>query len=91
MDNPAPSPFAAVKDRYCEHQFPIMNATDNNGMMRITHYLEKIYNTTDWPSTAPVLETTLWESGKSRADLWQFAANVALEVNYEDSFATELT
>ena len=28
--------------------------------------------------------------GKSRADLWQFAANVALEVKYGDSFAYDL-
>jgi hypothetical protein len=28
---------------------------------------------------APTLETSLKNSGKSRADLWQFAGNVALE------------
>ena len=34
-----------------------------------------------------VTESKFLILGKSRADLWQFAANVALEVKYEDSFA----
>ena len=55
--------------------------------MRITYYLEKIYTDKDWPNyenaKAPSLEVSLKDSGKSRADLWQFAANVALEKTIE--------
>ena len=64
-----------------------MDKTDNNGLLRITSYLEKIYTDKDWPNyehaKAPSLEMSLKESGKSRADLWQFAANVALEKTIE--------
>ena len=45
--------------------------------------LEKIYTDRSWPSTAPAMERSLQESGASRADLWQFAAQVALEEEIE--------
>ena len=45
--------------------------------------LEKIYTDKSWPSTAPAMEKSLQESGASRADLWQFAAQVALEEEIE--------
>ena len=41
--------------------------------------LENIYTMTDWPPKARTLPASLKDLGKSRADLWQFAANVALE------------
>ena len=37
----------------------------------------------DRPPTSPVLEKSLKNTGKSRADLWQFAGNVALELAIE--------
>ena len=80
----APSPFASVST-YCQHQHPRQDKTDNNGLDRLVHYLEKIYTTTDWPTTAPALTVSLKGSGKSRADLWQFAAHVALEKTIERS------
>ena len=80
----APSPFASVST-YCQHQHPRQDKTDNNGLDRLGHYLEKIYTTTDWPTTAPALTVSLKGSGKSRADLWQFAAHVALEKTIERS------
>ena len=38
--------------------------------------LEKIYTTIDWPLLEPSLEISLKQSGKSRADLWQFAGKL---------------
>ena len=53
--------------------------------------LEFIYTLTDWPPGAPSLPVPLKESGKSRADLWQFAGNIALElaVNYTNANCDE--
>ena len=52
---------------------------DNNGLQSVVAAMELVYTNVSWPSTAPHLNTSLRESGKSRADLWQFAAMVALE------------
>ena len=38
-----------------------------------------IYTVPDWPPGAKILSQSLKESGKSRADLWQFAGNFGLE------------
>ena len=38
-----------------------------------------IYTVSDWPPSARILSQSLKESGKSRADLWQFAGNFGLE------------
>ena len=53
--------------------------TNNQFLDRVVENLEKIYINIDWPYTNPSLEVSLYQSGKSRADLWQFAALVALE------------
>ena len=55
--------------------------TSNKRLERLTQNLEKIYKSIDWPFAAPLNSTTvsLYQSGKSRADLWQFAGLVALE------------
>merc|ERR1712018_32852 len=84
MGTKSPSPFPSV-DTYCQHQHPKANETDNNGLDRLVEYLEKIYTDRAWPPGAPSLEKSLKGSGKSRADLWQFAANVALERTIERS------
>ena len=84
MGTKAPSPFPSV-DTYCQHQHPKANETDNNGLNRLVEYLEKVYTDKDYPPNAPSLEKSLKSSGKSRADLWQFAANVALEKTIERS------
>ena len=39
----------------------------------------------NWPPGSRVLDVSLKNSGKSRADLWAFAANVALEKAFERS------
>ena len=55
--------------------------TSNKKLETLTENLEKIYKYIDWPFAAPLNSTTvsLYQSGKSRADLWQFAGLVALE------------
>ena len=61
------------------------NATDNRGLDGVAESLEELYTTTDVPSSAPALTVSLQGSGKSRADFWQFAVNVALERTIERS------
>ena len=85
MDTDPPSPFPGVEERYCQHQFPKQDKTDNNGLDRLVEYLEKIYTEPKWPPNTLSLEKSLKASGKSRADLWQFAASVALERTIERS------
>ena len=55
--------------------------TDNNDMSKTLFWLEVLYTRTDWPFTykGPELQESLKNTGKSRADLWAFAAWVALE------------
>ena len=56
---------------------------DNNHLGVVVRYLEVIYTTLDYPKVAPALNVSLRDSGKSRADLWAFAAHVALERTIE--------
>ena len=60
--------------------YPKRNVTDNNGLAGSVIALEMIYTNASWPHTARTLNVSLQESGKSRADLWAFAANIALEI-----------
>merc|ERR1712106_1039010 len=60
--------------------YPISHETGNNGLAGTVKALELIYTNTSWPSSARSVNVSLKESGKSRADLWAFAATVALEI-----------
>ena len=71
------------KNRAPIHSYPPVQEGDNNKLDRLVFYLEKIYTDRKWPKGAPKLKKSLKESGKSRADFWQFAANVALERTIE--------
>ena len=59
------------------------NVTDNKGLDAIVEKLELIYTTVDWPFKEAGQEVSLFQSGKSRADLWQLAGMVALEETIE--------
>ena len=62
--------------------FPIEDNGTNNDLGVTAKYLEEIYKSdrdNNWPPDTRILNTSLKNSGKSRADLWAFAANVALE------------
>jgi hypothetical protein len=68
-------------------QFPILNKTDNNKLQMTVRSLELIFTETDWPATEASLPLSLRETGKSRADLWQLAANTALGIAVNESNA----
>jgi len=59
---------------------PVNYHTDNNKLSTTAMALEWIYTDPGWPQGAPELSLSLQNSGKSRADLWQLAANTALEI-----------
>ena len=59
---------------------PIKYKTDNNKLSTTAMALELIYIDAAWPPGVQALPTSLYKSGKSRADLWQLAANTALEI-----------
>jgi len=68
--------------------WPKFKETTNNKLQLSVRSLELIYTLTDWPPKSKALPESLRESGKSRADLWQFAANIALEktINITNSY-----
>ena len=74
-----PNPNGA-EDMY---RFDPINETDNNGLDQIAEKLEMIYTSIDWPFLEPSLDVSLYQSGKSRADLWELAGLVALERTLE--------
>jgi len=62
---------------------PVTEKGDNNGLQTVVAALELVYTNASWPSSAPALNTSLYQAGRSRADLWQFAGMVALEMEVE--------
>ena len=59
---------------------PIKYKTDNNKLSTMAMALEWIYTDPTWPPGASKLSSSLQNTGKSRADLWQLAANTGLEI-----------
>ena len=53
--------------------------TDNAGLELTADILEEIFTNPDFPPAAQKLAESLAQSGKSRADLWNFAQAVAVE------------
>ena len=78
-----PMVFASDGGMGDTYTFDPVNATDNNGLGQIAEKLELIYTTIDWPFQVASLDVSLRQSGKSRADLWEFAGLVALERTLE--------
>ena len=70
-------------DKFKQRLYPDRVATDNNGLTNAVEVLEAIYTDPAFPNRAPVLEQSLKESGKSRADLWSLAGIVAVEYGIE--------
>ena len=56
-----------------------VNTTTNNFLEVAAKELEFLYTMTDYPKFAPALNVSLKDSGKSRADLWAYAATVGVE------------
>ena len=68
--------------------FDVEDNAKNNDMGVTAKYLELIYESDEqnnWPPNTRVLKKSIKNTGKSRADLWAFAANVALEKTFERS------
>merc|ERR1711899_316653 len=59
---------------------PIKYKTDNNKLSTTAMALELVYTDPTWPPGVRELSSSLQSTGKSRADLWQLAANTALEI-----------
>ena len=61
--------------------FAVEDFSTDNDLGVTAKYLELIYESgmkNNWPPHTRTLTTSLKDSGKSRADLWAFAGNVAL-------------
>ena len=58
---------------------PDVTFTNNNGLLFTADMLELVYTDKDFPKQAPALTVSMKDSGKSRADLWAFAALVAIQ------------
>ena len=58
---------------------PDITFGNNNGLMQTADMLEEIYTNPTYPYDLEALPVSMKESGKSRADLWAFAALVAAE------------
>ena len=64
---------------------PNFNQTDNAGLEMTADILEEIFTNPNFPRRAPFLPVSLADSGKSRADLWNFAQTVAVEFGIEEN------
>ena len=74
--------------RFGLEQFDDVKETNNNGLGYTVEILEEIYTNPNFPANlAPALEVSLKDSGKSRADLWAFAAITAVEYGIETNNA----
>ena len=59
--------------------------TDNAGLELTADILEEIFTNPDFPKGAQKLSESLAQSGKSRADLWNFAQAVAVEMGINNN------
>ena len=61
-------------------KFPDVTKTDHNGLLYTADLLEQVYTNPKFPKIkgGVELKQSMKESGKSRADLWHFAALVAI-------------
>merc|ERR1711884_478957 len=79
--------FSGVGERFPLNlhtkDLPDQFKTNNNGLDKAVSKLEEIYTTKDRPKGTPKLKQSLQDSGKSRADLWAFAAIAAVEYGME--------
>ena len=74
-----------VVSRRLENKFgeEDLTETNNNGLEYVAAILERLYTDPDFPKAAQKLPSSLKSTGKSRADLWAFAAKVAIEFTTE--------
>ena len=75
--------FPAQKEIKFKFEYDDIKKGNNNGLEFTVAMLEMIYTKTNFPEDAPTLPESLKSSGKSRADLWAYAAKVAVEYSVE--------
>ena len=78
--------WEGVGDRFPQLRnrvYPDVHKTNNNGLGWTVEVLEAIYTDPTYPTHTPMLNIGLKSSGKSRADLWAYAAIVAVEYGVE--------
>ena len=63
--------------------YPVPHSTSNAGLDVTVKALEMIYKNASLTANTRTLGRSLFESGNSRADLWAFAGQVALELEIE--------
>ena len=83
-------PFPNVFSQTGHYTWKPVLKTNNQFLDGVVENLEKIYKNIDWPYVNPSLEVSLYQSGKSRADFWQFAGLVALEEALERAGGSDL-
>jgi hypothetical protein len=77
--------FPTAKTIQFKFKYPDVKATNNNGMEHAVAVMEELYTNPNFPESTPQLSSSLKSTGKSRADLWSFAAKVAVEFSIEQN------
>ena len=79
--------FRFPKDDDIKYKFiyPDIKETNNNGIEYAVALLEELYTNPNFPAETPQLDASLKATGKSRADLWSYAAKVAVEFSIEQN------
>ena len=72
-----------IKSSDHRRDMPNSDKTDNAGLELTADMLEEIYTNKDFPKSALPLKVSLADSGKSRADLWSFAAAIGVELGIQ--------
>ena len=74
-----PAGMGNVANCTVQNSNPDVKYTDNNGLGFTADILEEIYTNPEFPHGAVIMEESLATTRKTRADLWAFAASVAIE------------
>ena len=68
-----------------EYKGPNIINTNNNGLLLTADILEEIFTNKDFPKKIQSLNVSMKESGKSRADLWAYAALLATKYGVDQN------
>ena len=80
--------FGQSNDNAYADESPIMGKTDNNFLLQTADVLEQIYTDPTFPNSTTQLDASMKSKGYSRADLWAFAAMLAVQHGiHQNNFA----
>jgi hypothetical protein len=82
--------WKGMEERFTERtkfkfKYPDITEGNNNGLEYTVALMELLYTDKSYPPRTPILSESLKSSGKSRADLWAYAAKVAVEFSIEQN------